>query len=176
MTRQEKAKIIDNLSEKFEKNSNFYITDASTLSVGQIDTFRAMCFEKGVEYGVFKNTLIKKALEKSEIKYSEYEDSLKGFSGIIFSEEVANLPAKVITEYRKKLGVERPLLKAASINSDVYLGEDNLKMLSALKSKEELIGEVISLLQSPAKNVVSALQSGKNNLAGLVKTLSEREN
>jgi len=176
MTRQEKANIIDNLAEKFTNNTNFYIADASGLSVSQINAFRKLCFDKGVEYGVFKNTLIKKALEKVEIDHEPLNDALKGFSGVIFSEEVANLPAKVITEYRKKQGGERPLLKAASIDSDVFLGEEHLKMLSELKSKQELIGEVISLLQSPAKNVVSALQSGKNNLAGLVKTLSEREN
>lgn len=176
MTRQEKANIIDSLAEKFNNNQNFYITDASGLSVAQINVFRKMCFDKGVEYGVFKNTLIKKAMEKVEADTSQFEDVLKGFSGVIFSEEVANLPAKVITEYRKKQGAERPLLKAASIDSDVFIGEEHLKMLSNLKSKQELIGEVISLLQSPAKNVVSALQSGKNNLAGLVKALGEREN
>ncbi|MTI20501.1 50S ribosomal protein L10, partial [Fulvivirga sp. RKSG066] len=174
MTRQEKANIIDNLTEKFTKNSNFYIADASGLSVGQINAFRKMCFDKGVEYGVFKNTLIKKALEKAGTDHEPLNEALKGFSGVIFSEEVANLPAKVITEYRKKQGSEKPLLKAASIDSDVFLGEEHLKMLSELKSKQELIGDVIGLLQSPAKNVVSALQSGKNNLAGLVKALSER--
>jgi len=176
MTRQEKAKIIDSLAEKFSNNANYYIADASGLSVGQINTFRELCYKKGVEYGVYKNTLIKKALEKVEIDHSTLGDALKGFSGVIFSEEVANTPAKVITEYRKKQGAEKPLLKAASIDSDVFLGEEHLKMLSELKSKPELIGEVISLLQSPDKNVVSALQSGKNTLGGLVKTLAEREN
>lgn len=176
MTRQEKANIIDNLAEKFEKNSTFYLADASGLSVGQINVFRKMCYEKGVEYGVYKNTLIKKALEKKGVDYTELEDALKGFSGVIFSEEIGNLPAKVIKDYRKKLGADKPLLKAASIDSDVFLGEEHLKMLTELKSKQELIGEVIGLLQSPAKNVVSALQSGKNTLGGLVKALSEREN
>lgn len=176
MTRQEKANIIDNLAEKFKANANYYFADASGLSVGQINAFRKMCYDKGVEYGVFKNTLIKKALEKNEIDYSEYESALKGFSGVIFSQEVANLPAKVITEYRKKQGGDKPLLKAASVDSDVFVGEEHLKTLTELKSKQELIGEVISLLQSPAKNVVSALQSGKNTLGGLVKALAEREN
>lgn len=176
MTRQEKANIIEELAEKFTNNSNYYITDASGLSVAEVNTFRRMCFEKGIKYNIYKNTLIKKALDKVDADSSELGDALKGFSGIIFSEEIGNLPAKVITEYRKKQGVERPVLKAASIDSDVFIGEENLKMLSELKSKPELIGDIIFLLQSPAKNVVSALQSGKHNIAGLVKTLSEREN
>lgn len=176
MTRQEKAKIIDSLAEKFAENAHFYIADASGLSVAKVNAFRKVCFDKGVEYGVYKNTLIKKALEKAEKEYSEFEEALRGFSGVIFSKEVANAPAKAITEYRKKQRAEKPLLKAAFIESDIFLGEENLKMLSELKSKQELIGEVISLLQSPAKNVVSALQSGKNTLAGLVKTLAEKEN
>lgn len=176
MTRQEKAKIIDSLAEKFAENANFYIADASGLSVAKVNAFRKVCFDKGVEYGVYKNTLIKKALEKAEKDYSKLEDALKGFSGVIFSKEVANTPAKVITEYRKKQKEEKPLLKAAYIDSDIFIGEESLKMLSELRSKEELIGEVISLLQSPAKNVISALQSGKHTLAGLVKALSEKEN
>ncbi|UII21800.1 50S ribosomal protein L10 [Fulvivirga ligni] len=176
MTRQEKAEIIDSLTEKFNNNPHFYITDAAGLSVAQVNAFRRVCFEKGVEYGVYKNSLIKKALANVEGEFDGLDESLKGFSGIIFSNEVANLPGKVITEYRKKQGAKKPLLKAASIDKDFFFGEENLKILSELKSKQELIGEVIGLLQSPAKNVVSALQSGKNILGGLIKTLSEREN
>ncbi|UII27764.1 50S ribosomal protein L10 [Fulvivirga maritima] len=176
MTRQEKSEIIDSLTEKFNKNPHFYITDASGLSVAQVNAFRRICFDKGVEYGVYKNSLIKKALENIEGDFEGLNESLKGFSGILFSEEVANLPGKVLTEYRKKQGVAKPSLKAASVDRDFFFGEENLKTLSELKSKQELIGEVIGLLQSPAKNVVSALQSGKNILGGLVKTLSEREN
>ena len=135
-----------------------------------------MCFEKGVEYKVYKNTLIKKALEKLDADYSEFFDVLKGFSGIMFTnEEGANLPAKVLKEYRKGKA-EKPSLKGASIDSEFYFGDESVKMLSELKSKNELIGEIIGLLQSPAKNVISALQSGKSTLAGLVKTLSDREN
>lgn len=176
MTRQEKATIIDNLTEKFKANGNYYITDASGLSVAQINAFRRLCFEKGVQYNVYKNTLIKKALENIEGDTTQLEEALKGFSGVIFSGEISNAPAKVITEYRKKQGGDRPVLKAASIDSDVFIGEENLKMLSELKSKTELIGEIVTLLQSPAKNVVSALQSGKHNVAGLVKALADREN
>jgi len=176
MTRQEKATIIEELKDKFSKNAHYYITDASGLSVGQINNFRRLCFSKGVEYRVFKNTLIKKALDEMNTDHSSIDAQLKGFSGVIFSEEAANLPAKVITEYRKKQAIGKPLLKAAYIDSDFFIGEENLKMLSELKSKNELIGEVIGLLQSPAKNVISALLSGKNTIGGLVKALSERQN
>lgn len=174
MTRQEKANIIEELKDKFSKNAHYYITDASGLSVAQINNFRRLCFNKGVEYRVFKNTLIKKALDELNTDHSLIDDQLKGFSGVIFSEEAANVPAKVITEYRSKQKMTKPLLKAASIDTDFIIGEENLKMLSELKSKQELIGEVIGLLQSPAKNVVSALLSGKNTIGGLVKALSER--
>lgn len=176
MTRQEKASIIEALTEKFSNNPHFYIADASGLTVAQVDAFRKVCYEKGIEYGVFKNTLIKKALLNVEGDFAELDSSLKGFSGVLFSNEVANLPGKVITEYRKKQGLNKPLLKAASIDRDFFIGEENLKTLSELKSKQELIGEVIALLQSPAKNVVAALQSGKDTLGGLVKTLADREN
>lgn len=176
MTREEKVLVLEELSEKLSNKPNFYVTDASGLTVAEINDFRRLCFEKGVEYKVYKNTLIKKALEKLDTDYTEFFDVLKGFSGIIFTDEDgANLPAKAIKEYRKG-GAQKPLLKAASIDSEFYIGDDNVKMLSELKSKNELIGEIIGLLQSPAKNVVSALQSGKSTLVGLVKTLSEREN
>ena len=176
MTREEKGQIIEELSSKLEENSNFYITYASGLTVEQINAFRQLCFNAGVEYGVYKNTLIQKALEKLDADYAEFTDTvLKGFSGIIFSKEVANTPAKVIKDFRKSDGGEKPMLKGASIDHDLFIGEEHLKMLADLKSKNELIGEIIALLQSPAKNVVSALQSGGGTLAGLVKTLSERE-
>ncbi len=178
MTREEKASIIGELTDKFKANANFYITDASGLTVTEVNALRRLCFEKGVEYFVAKNTLIQKALDNLDADFSEFEEKavLKGFSGILFSEEIGNMPAKVIKEYRKKQASEKPILKAASIDTDLFIGEENLSVLHDLKSKNELIGEVIGLLQSPAKNVVSALQSGKNTLAGLVKALSEREN
>ena len=175
MTRQEKANIIEELVQKLSENNNFYIADTSGLTVAEINQFRKMCFDKGIEYKVFKNSLIKKALEKLE-GYEKLEDVLKGTSGVMFSGEVSNTPAKVIREYRKKLNSEKPGFKAASIDSDFFIGEENLEMLSNLKSKQELLGEVIALLQSPAKNVVSALLSSKHTLAGLVKAIAEREN
>jgi large subunit ribosomal protein L10 len=174
MTKEEKGQIIDGLAEKFSQNAHFYITDASGLTVAQINAFRRLCFKAGVEYGVYKNTLIRKALEKQEGNYEDMFKVLHGFSGVMFSKEVGNAPAKVITEYRKKQE-GKPGLKAASIESALFIGEENLKTLTELKSKNELIGEVISLLQSPAKNVLSALLSGKNTVAGLVKALEDRK-
>lgn len=175
MTKEEKSKIIDELSEKLSNNAHFYITDAGGFTVAEVNAFRRICYNTGVEYRVYKNTLIQKALEKSGSNYEPLFDLLKGSSGVIFSKEAGNAPAKAIKEFRaKKEGT--PKLKAASIGSDLYIGDENLNMLSELKSKKELIGDVIALLQSPAKNVLSALLSSKHKLAGLVKTLEERNN
>jgi len=175
MTREEKGKIIDELTDKFAAHSHFYITDAGGFTVAQINAFRRICFQTGVEYGVYKNTLIQKALEKKGSTFEPLYKTLSGFSGVIFSKESGNAPAKAIKEFRKKME-GKPVLKAASIDSGLFIGDENLNMLSELKSKNELIGEVIMLLQSPVKNVVSALLSSKNKLAGLVKTLEERKN
>lgn len=176
MTREEKANIIEELSEKFANNSHFYITDASGFTVAEVNNFRRMCFKSGVEYGVYKNTLIRKALEKQEgTDFSALFGVLHGFSGVIFSKEVGNTPAKVIREFRIKME-GKPVLKGASIDTSIYIGDENLNTLADLKSKNELIGDVISLLQSPAKNVISALLSGKDTVAGLVKALEERNN
>jgi large subunit ribosomal protein L10 len=178
MTRDEKKVIIDSLTEKLKENPFFYITDASGFSVAQVNAFRRACYEKGVEYKVYKNTLVAKALENLDADYSKLANgALKGFSGIMFSKETSNLPAKVLLDFRKKLGKKetRPLFKGAGIDSDVFLGENNLEVLSNLKSKQELLGDLIGLLQSPAKNLVSALQSGQNNLTGVLKTLADRE-
>jgi large subunit ribosomal protein L10 len=175
MTREEKAQVIASLTEKFQSNQNFYITDTSGLSVAEINKFRAMCFKDGIEYRVAKNTLIIKALENLDADYSSLNEVLKGVSGIMFSEENANSPAKIIKTFKKGDPKERPAFKAASIDTDIFIGEDQLNALANLKSKQELVGEIIALLQSPAKNVISALQSGQHTLAGLVKTLQDRE-
>ena len=174
MTKEDKGQIIEALAEKLSQHKHFYITDASGLTVAQINAFRRLCFKAGVEYRVYKNTFIRKALEKQKGNYEELYKVLHGFSGVIFSKEVGNAPAKVIQEYRKKLE-GRPGLKGASIESTVFVGDEHLKTLVDLKSKNELIGEIISLLQSPAKNVLSALLSGRNTVAGLVKALEERK-
>jgi len=173
MTREEKGQIIDVLADKFANHAHFYITDASGFSVAQINAFRRICFHTGVEYGVYKNTLIRKALERNGSHYEPIFTALHGFSGVIFSKESGNAPARAIKEYRKK-NEGKPVLKAACIDSDIFIGDENLNMLNDLKSKNELIGDVIALLQSPAKNVISALLSGKHTIGGLVSTLEKR--
>ena len=178
MTREEKRHIVEELSVKLKENQSFYIADASGLTVAQVNAFRQMCYDKGIEYKVYKNTLVKKALESIDAADADaFDEALKGFSGIMFAGEAANVPAKIIKEYREKgHSKSHPILKAASIDFDLYFGDDQLADLAKLKSKNELIGEVIGLLQSPVNNVVSGLLSGKSTLAGLVKTLQEREN
>lgn len=175
MTRQEKNNIIEELADKLANTGFFYLTDASGLTVAEVNAFRRLCFEKGIEYRVAKNTLIKKALDKQEADFSEIDSALTGFSGILFSPESGNLPAKVLKQFHKTDKGLRPKLKAASIDSELFIGDEHLNALSDLKSKNELIGEIIGLLQSPATNVMSALLSGQNKLSGIVKTLSERE-
>lgn len=175
MTREEKAQVIEELSEKFKKVPFFYILDGTGMTVEQVNKFRRLCFKEGFEYKVAKNTLIYKALETTGVDYTELKDKvLKGFSGVLFSTEAPNTPAKMLKKYFSE-GNEKPALKAASIDTAVFIGADQLDTLAALKSKKELVGDIIGLLQSPAKNVVSALQSGSNTIAGLVKALSERE-
>ncbi|WP_421763156.1 50S ribosomal protein L10 [Ekhidna sp.] len=176
MTRQDKAQLISDLTEKFKETDHFYIADTSGLTVAEINKFREMCFNKGVEYKLVKNTLIKKALENVEGDYSSLDEVLKGTSGVMFVNEIANAPAKIIKEFKKEDSNDRPKFKAASIDSDLFIGEDQLGALASLKSKQELIGDIVTLLQSPAKNVLTLLQSGEHKLAGIVKTLSEREN
>ena len=174
MTREEKGKIIEELADKFANNAHFYITDATGFTVAQVNNFRRLCFKSGIEYRVYKNTLIQKALERQKgSDFSPLFKTLHGFSGVIFSKEVGNAPAKVMEQFRVKMP-GKPVLKGASIETALFIGEENFRTLVELKSKNELIGEVISLLQSPAKNVISALQSGKHTVAGLMKALEER--
>lgn len=173
MTRQDKTTMIEALKEKFESSPFFYITDSSSLSVETVNELRAMCHARGVEMKVVKNTLVKKALESfdSSLNYEPLMDSLKGPTALMFT-EVANSPARLIKEFRKT--ADKPVLKAAYIESAVFIGDHQVETLSTLKSKEELVGDIIMLLQSPAKNVIGALKSGGSKIAGLVKTLQER--
>ena len=173
MIKTEKTQVINELREKLSNTTNFYITDASSLTVAQINKLRALCFKENVEMRVVKNTLAIKAMEpNAEDKgYEPLYESLKGPTTIMFS-EVSNAPAKILKEFRKT--ADKPVLKAAYIDSDVFVGDDQLDVLVALKSREELIGDIILLLQSPAKNVISALKSGGSTIAGLVATLQER--
>ncbi len=171
MTREEKVAEVATLKSKFEASNNFYITDSSALSVADISEFRGLCHEKGIEFRVAKNTLIKKALDSLGDGYVDVYPALSGPTALMFS-ETGNLPAKVLQEFRKTH--EKPVLKLAYIDTAVYEGDDNIDALSKIKSKEELVGDILGLLQSPAKNVISALQSGGDTIAGIVKTLSER--
>ena len=172
MTRDEKLQVIENLAQSINEAKHFYLTDISTLNAEQTSNLRRKCFEKDIKLIVVKNTLLKKALEKSEGGNDELFDILKDSTSIMFA-ETGNAPAKLIKEFRKTM--DRPLLKAAFVEESFYIGDNQLDVLSNLKSKEELIGDIILILQSPAKNVVSALQSQGTNLAGILKTLSEKE-
>jgi large subunit ribosomal protein L10 len=175
MTREEKAQIIAELTERFASTNYFYITDASGMTVEEINNFRRTCFNNGIEYKVYKNTLISKALETLDADYTPFDNQvLKGASGVLFSPESGKAPAKLLKDFYKS-GINKPVLKGASIDQSLFIGADQLDTLVSIKSKQELIGEIIGLLQSPAKNVVSALQSGGSKLAGIVKTLSEKE-
>lgn len=173
MTREEKAQIIQQLSEQLEKFPHFYLADTSAMTVADSNELRGKLFEKGLSVQVVKNTLLQKAMENYDNKYDDAFGVLSGTTAVVFT-ETANLPAKVIKDFRK--GNEKPLLKAAFIDQDFYIGDEQLSSLAELKSKEDLLGEIIGLLQSPAKNVVSALQSSGGKLAGIIKTLSEKEN
>lgn len=172
MNKEEKSKIIDNLTEKISSASVFYLADTSELTAEQTSSLRRRCFKGEVSLEVVKNSLVKKALERIEGQdMSPFYDLLKGQTSLMISEK-GNEPAKIIKEFRKKN--DKPILKGAFVEEAIFVGDDQLDVLVSLKSKEELIGDIIGLLQSPATNVLSALQSGGNTIAGLVKTLGER--
>ena len=172
MTREEKSQVIEALTAELAESSNFYLTDLSGLNAGMTSQLRRACFKANVRLSVVKNTLLVKAMEASEKDFGELPSTLKGNTSVMYS-ETGNAPAKVIKAFRKKS--EKPFLKGAYIEEAVYIGDDQLDMLVDIKSKEELIGEIIGLLQSPAKNVVSALQSSGGKLSGIIKTLSQKE-
>jgi large subunit ribosomal protein L10 len=172
MNREEKHELVLALQEKMQEFGNFYIADTSSLSVEKVNNIRRKCFESGIEMQVAKNTLIRKAIEGLEGDASEIFTALKGQSALLFS-TTGNGPAKLIKALRKTS--DKPLLKGAYIDTAVYVGDNQLDTLVSLKSREELIGDIIGLLQSPAKNVVSALKSSGGKIAGIVKTLQERE-
>ncbi len=171
-TKEEKAKIVEQLQDRFNESANFYLADMSSLDVNTTNDFRQLCYEQGIHVQVVNNNLIKKALNNANITNDKVHEMIEGPSSVIFADNI-NAPAKVIKAFRKKH--ERPLLKGAYIEETVYVGDEELDTLANLKTRDELIADVVSLLQSPMKNVVSALQSGGNKLSGIVKTLSERE-
>ena len=172
MKREDKDVIIGELTELLTKYPNVYITDTSSMTVAKTNQLRRLCFTKGVKMLVAKNSLIQKAMEKNNAgAYEAVFPVLKGTSALMFS-ETGNVPAKLIKEFRK--GTDRPSLKGAYIDTAIFLGDNQLDTLFAIKSKNELIGDIISLLQSPAKNVISGLKASGGKLAGILKTLSER--
>lgn len=166
--------MIEDLVAKLEGTGVLYITDTAGLDAEQTSNLRRECFKKNIELSVVKNTLLKKAMDRIEGKdYSELEEVLAGPTAIMIA-ETGNVPAKLIQQFRKKS--KKPLLKGAWVDEAVYIGDDQLEALTNIKSKEEVLAEVIGLLQSPAKNVISALKSnGGDKIAGLVKALSEKE-
>ena len=171
MRKENKNQLVDSITDLLNTYPNIYITDTSSLNVETINNFRRLCFKRDIKLQVVKNTLLKRAMEQSGKNFEEIYPSLNGPTSIMLS-ETSSLPAKLIKEFRKK--ATKPAIKAAYVEESIYLGDNLLDVLSNIKTKNEMIGEVISLLQSPAKNVISALQSGKHTLAGIVKTLSEK--
>jgi len=171
MTREEKSQVIEDLTGKLADNNIIYLADISNLNASDTSNLRRACFKANVNLAVVKNTLLAKAMEKSDKDFGELPETLKGNTSMMVS-EVGNAPAKVIKEFRKKS--KKPILKGAYVEAAIYVGDDQLDALVNIKSKEELIGDVITILQSPAKNVISALQSGGGKLAGILKTLSEK--
>ena len=171
MTRKEKANVIQDLTTQLGDSTTIYLADISGMDASTTSALRRACFKANIKLSVVKNTLLEKAMEASEKEFGELPEVLKGNTSLMFS-EIANAPAKAIKNFRKKS--DRPLLKGAFIEEAVYIGDNQLDTLVNIKSKEEMIGEIIGLLQSPAKNVISGLKSGGGKLAGILKTLSER--
>ncbi len=173
MQKEQKASIVEELTETLSNAGVFYLADTADLDAENISNLRRICFKSDIQLRVVKNTLLRKAFEQVKDRdYSEFYDVLTGPTALMIS-EVGNAPAKVIQNFRKKH--DKPILKGAWVDEAIFIGDDQVETLANIKSKEELIGELISLLQSPAKNVISALQSGGSTIAGLVKTLEERE-
>ncbi|MBC8321361.1 MAG: 50S ribosomal protein L10 [Bacteroidetes bacterium] len=172
MRKEEKKKLIESLTQQLTENNNFYITDIASLNAQDTSDLRRLSFKNGIQLVMVKNTLLRKAMENVEKDFSELYSTLVGNTAIMFSES-ANAPAKMIVGFRKKK--TKPLVKGAYIEETTYLGDDQLNFLVSIKSKDELIADIVALLQSPVKNVVSALQSGGGKLAGILKTLSEKE-
>jgi len=173
MRLEEKQAIIDSLSEELEEYSHFYLTDTTELNAANTSDLRRACFEKDIKLIVVKNTLLKRALDKSEKNFEELYDVLKGSTSIMFS-NTGNIPAKMLQNFRKKH--DKPVLKGAFVEESVYLGDDKIDILAALKSKDELLADLIALLRSPMQNLMSALHSGSNNIHGVLEALSKRDN
>jgi len=172
MRREEKNAIIDSLAEKLKEYSHFYLTDTAQLNAADTSDLRRKCFENDVKLVVVKNTLLKRALEMSEGDFNELYPVLKGTTSIMFT-QTGNTPARLIKEFRKRH--DKPVLKGAYVQESVYVGDNMLDALVSVKTKQELIGDIILILQSPARNVISALQSGGSKIHGVLETLSKKE-
>ncbi len=170
MKKEDKNKIVDLIATTIQQYDNFYLTDISSLNAEKTSILRRECFKEDIKLMVVKNTLLKKAFEKLDENYDEFDSLLIGNTALMFS-NVANAPAKLIDKYKKE---KIPALKGAYVQQSFFIGADCLSQLVTIKSKEEVIGDIIGLLQSPAKNVISALQSGGNTLHGVLQTLSEK--
>jgi large subunit ribosomal protein L10 len=170
MNKEEKVKVVEELKGQLNGYKSIYLTDIAGLDAMQTSKLRRECFNSNVKLSVVKNTFLERAMSESETDFGELKDLLKGNTTIMLSES-GNSPAKVIKKFRKD--GEKPILKGAFVDEAIYIGDDQIEALFKLKSKEEVIGEIIALLQSPAKNVISALKSSSGKIAGLVKTLSE---
>lgn len=174
MTKEEKAKYISDLAAELKDANIFYLADTGELTVETVNALRRRCFNSKIQMRVVKNTLLEKAMDQVEDRdYGDLKATLSGPTSIMFC-ETGNAPAKLIKEFRKKNDTEKPILKGAYIDEGVYVGNENLDMLASIKSKEEVIGDIIGLLQSPAKNVISGLKSSGGTIAGILKTLEER--
>jgi large subunit ribosomal protein L10 len=171
MTREEKLNVIQDLTAQLGDSSTIYLADISGLNAETTSALRRACYKADIKLAVVKNTLLAKAMEASDKDFGELPTVLKGNTSLMFA-ETGNAPAKLIKTFRKKSN--KPLLKGAYIAEAIYVGDDQLDALESIKSKEEMVGEIIGLLQSPAKNVISGLKSGGGKLAGILKTLSER--
>ncbi len=171
MTKQEKIQEIEDLTTEISAVKNLYLTDIAGLDAAQTTALRRACFNANIKLSVVKNTLLAKAMDASKKDFGQLQSVLKGNTSLMFSES-GNSPAKLIKDFRKKS--DKPLLKGAYIEESVYIGDDQIDFLESIKSKDELIGELITILQSPAKNVILALQSGGSKISGILKTLSER--
>ena len=172
MNKKEKNDLIDVLNNMIDENKNFYLTDISGLTAEQSSSLRRLCYKQNVSIKVVKNTLLKKAFDKNSINFDQFDDILKGNTSLMFADS-AKSPANVIKDFRKKS--DKPILKGAHIEDEFYIGDNNLSMLANLKSKNELIADVIMLLKSPAKNVVASLQSSSTKLSGIVQALSDKK-
>ena len=173
MRREEKDTIIDSLAEILKEYGHFYLTDTAQLNAADTSDLRRKCFESDIKLIVVKNTLLQRALEQSEVNFEELYPVLKGTTSIMFA-NTGNGPAKLIREFRKKH--VKPVLKGAYVQESIFIGENTLDILISIKTKQELVGDIIFMLQSPAKNVISALQSGGNKIHGVLETLSKKEN